>query len=206
MTIDARRGSVTDALEGAKSKALSRCCKDLGIATDLWDPQYTIEWKAKYAAQILCESNGKNKTLWRRKDRPPFAYPFKEIRELPQAKSSELLEVDDVSEDSTSAPSYSAPKAQQQQQPLPTLTGPLELDAQVPQSFKKIAHMTWGQALSEKSGRGYLTWVVAESRYAPEAKAQCAAYLKVPIEAETRVALESEGYDFQKEKDILSSK
>lgn len=27
------------ALESAKSNALMRCCKDLGIASELWDPQ-----------------------------------------------------------------------------------------------------------------------------------------------------------------------
>ena len=27
------------AMEAAKSNALMRCCKDLGVASELWDPQ-----------------------------------------------------------------------------------------------------------------------------------------------------------------------
>lgn len=30
------------AMEAAKSNALMRCCKDLGVASELWDPQVTI--------------------------------------------------------------------------------------------------------------------------------------------------------------------
>ena len=33
------------ALESAKSNALMRCCKDLGIASELWDPQVKLEIK-----------------------------------------------------------------------------------------------------------------------------------------------------------------
>jgi hypothetical protein len=32
--------SLSTALEGAKSNALMRCCKDIGIASELWDPIY----------------------------------------------------------------------------------------------------------------------------------------------------------------------
>ncbi len=31
--------NIGKALESAKSNALMRCCKDLGIASELWDPQ-----------------------------------------------------------------------------------------------------------------------------------------------------------------------
>lgn len=30
--------SIATAIEGTKSNALMRCCKDLGIASELWDP------------------------------------------------------------------------------------------------------------------------------------------------------------------------
>lgn len=30
------------AMEAAKSNALMRCCKDLGVASELWDPQVTV--------------------------------------------------------------------------------------------------------------------------------------------------------------------
>ena len=58
------------AAEGAKSNALMRCCKDLGIASELWDPGFIERWKKEYAIQVWI--TGKNKPQWRRKDRDPF--------------------------------------------------------------------------------------------------------------------------------------
>jgi len=37
------------AREGAKTDCLTRCCKDLGIANELWNPSYTEEWKKQNA-------------------------------------------------------------------------------------------------------------------------------------------------------------
>ncbi|ODQ79368.1 hypothetical protein BABINDRAFT_161775 [Babjeviella inositovora NRRL Y-12698] len=36
------------ATEGCKSNALMRCCKDLGIASELWDPRFVRNFKKKY--------------------------------------------------------------------------------------------------------------------------------------------------------------
>jgi hypothetical protein len=68
-------------LEGAKSNALMRCCKDLGIASELWDPNYIIEWSKKHAVKVWCEHqvNKNKKLLTRRRDRPAFEYPWKEV-------------------------------------------------------------------------------------------------------------------------------
>ena len=41
------------ASEGAKSNALMRCCKDLGVASVLWDPIFIAQWKSKYAVEKL---------------------------------------------------------------------------------------------------------------------------------------------------------
>ncbi|KAI8921951.1 mitochondrial genome maintenance MGM101 [Powellomyces hirtus] len=67
------------ASEGAKSNALMRCCKDLGIASELWDPVFIDEFKSQHAAHVMTVNNFNNtrKMLWRRKDRK-FAYPIKE--------------------------------------------------------------------------------------------------------------------------------
>ena len=72
--------SVGIAEESAKSNALMRCCKDLGVASELWDPQFILEWRDKYAVGVFAEnqSTKKKSKLWRRKDRPPFGYPWKE--------------------------------------------------------------------------------------------------------------------------------
>ena len=55
------------------------CCKDLGIASELWDPVFIAKWKPKYAVHCLVThaTKGTRNMLWRRKDRS-FEYPFKE--------------------------------------------------------------------------------------------------------------------------------
>lgn len=69
------------ALEGAKSNCLMRCCKDLGIASELWDPQFIKKYKKEYGLQVWCENQAKQKKLfWRRKSDPPYnIFPWKEI-------------------------------------------------------------------------------------------------------------------------------
>lgn len=66
--------------EAAKSNALMRCCKDLGIASELWDPTFILSFKAKYCSAVFAENQTTKKKhrLWRRKDRPPFGFPWKE--------------------------------------------------------------------------------------------------------------------------------
>jgi hypothetical protein len=46
---------IPTATEAAKSNALMRCCKDLGIASELWDPRFIREFKAKHAVEIFAE-------------------------------------------------------------------------------------------------------------------------------------------------------
>ena len=57
-----------DAAEGCKTNAIQRCCKDLGIASKLWEPSFIAAWKVKYAAEVYVR--GKDRPQWRRKDRP----------------------------------------------------------------------------------------------------------------------------------------
>jgi len=73
--------SVSTALEGAKSNSLMRCCKDLGVASELWDPQFILQWLSKYVVKVMCEHqvSKQKKVLFRRMDRPMFEYPWKEI-------------------------------------------------------------------------------------------------------------------------------
>lgn len=72
--------SEATATEGVKSNAIMRCCKDLGIASELWDPVYTSAWRAKHAVEVWTKNvnDSKSKRMWRRKDRPAFEYPWKE--------------------------------------------------------------------------------------------------------------------------------
>ncbi|KAI5953344.1 MGM101 [Candida jiufengensis] len=72
---------ITTALEGCKSNALMRCCKDLGIASELWDPSFIRKWKSKYCEEVFAEHvvNKKKKKLWKLKSLKKLEYPYKQI-------------------------------------------------------------------------------------------------------------------------------
>lgn len=55
-----------DAVEGAKSNALMRLCKGLGISLELWKPSFIRGWKERYAEEYYDED--KKKKLWRKKN------------------------------------------------------------------------------------------------------------------------------------------
>ncbi|KAF9972491.1 hypothetical protein BGZ73_004399 [Actinomortierella ambigua] len=65
------------ATEGCKSNALMRCCKDLGIASELWDPVFIRKFKKQYCEEVFAEHvvNKRKKKLWKRKDQD-FDYPY----------------------------------------------------------------------------------------------------------------------------------
>ena len=62
--------------ESAKSDCLGRCCKDLGIFKELWQPNFVRDWIKKYAVKVFIEveKNGTKKTSvsWRRIDSEPY--------------------------------------------------------------------------------------------------------------------------------------
>ncbi|KAJ1864020.1 hypothetical protein LPJ78_003628 [Coemansia sp. RSA 989] len=66
------------ATEGCKSNALVRCCKDLGIASELWDPAFISTFKAKYCVEewVTHAVRGSKKRMWRLKSRQ-WEYPWK---------------------------------------------------------------------------------------------------------------------------------
>lgn len=64
------RMSYASACEAAKSNALTRCCKDIGIASECWDKRFCEQFKAEHCVQVWLQSGGK--PVWRRKDAAPF--------------------------------------------------------------------------------------------------------------------------------------
>ncbi|KAJ5502312.1 hypothetical protein N7463_005186 [Penicillium fimorum] len=70
---------IPTATEGCRSNALVRCCKDLGIASELWDPRWIRKYKAKYTREVFVEHvvNKRKTKIWTRKD-DPVGYPWKE--------------------------------------------------------------------------------------------------------------------------------
>ncbi len=51
------QNGIATATEAAKSNALMRCCKDLGIASELWDPRFIREFKAKHCIEVFVEDS-----------------------------------------------------------------------------------------------------------------------------------------------------
>jgi len=58
------------ACEGVKSNALTRCCKDLGIASECWDRNFCQKFQDEKCVQVWLEDS--KKPVWRRKDQKPF--------------------------------------------------------------------------------------------------------------------------------------
>ncbi|KAK5654669.1 hypothetical protein OQA88_6992 [Cercophora sp. LCS_1] len=73
--------TIPTAGEGCKSNALRRCCKDLGIASELWDPRYIREFKKKHAEEVWVEHvvNKRKRQIWKRKDAEP-QYPYQLVK------------------------------------------------------------------------------------------------------------------------------
>ena len=74
-----------DAMEGAKSNAIMRLCKDLGIGTELWKPEWRNDWQAKWA---YIGRNDKGKTVWMKKR------PNNGLNNATAFKSEEYIEVE----------------------------------------------------------------------------------------------------------------
>lgn len=81
------KDGIPTASEGCKSNAMMRCCKDLGIASELWDPRFIKAWKAKYAKEVFVEHQVSKKRTkhWLRKE-DSINYPYKESSGAPASR------------------------------------------------------------------------------------------------------------------------
>lgn len=66
------RMTYASACEAVKSNALTRCCKDLGIASECWDRRFCDQWKANNAVAVWRKNSRNRKPEWRRRDAPKF--------------------------------------------------------------------------------------------------------------------------------------
>lgn len=84
---NSKRMDYGDVLEAIKSDALKRCCKDLGVLWECWDPNFIKDWKRLHAVHVFVNERKKDrngaeqpgfdqKTYWRRIDRMPTAWKF----------------------------------------------------------------------------------------------------------------------------------
>ncbi|KAJ1569845.1 hypothetical protein HK096_000371, partial [Nowakowskiella sp. JEL0078] len=71
--------ALATAAEGCKSNALMRCCKDLGIASELWDPVFIRDFKKENCVAISAVhvTTNSKKMIWKKKGRD-LEYPYKE--------------------------------------------------------------------------------------------------------------------------------
>ncbi|KAF2111660.1 mitochondrial genome maintenance MGM101-domain-containing protein [Lophiotrema nucula] len=70
---------IPTATEGCKSNALMRTCKDLGIASELWDPRFIRKFTKEMTKEVWVEhvtTKKKRKVVLRKDD--TVKYPFKE--------------------------------------------------------------------------------------------------------------------------------
>jgi hypothetical protein len=58
-----KRMSWSDASEGARSNALMRACKSIGITLELWDPAFIRQWISKFATQVP-DPKKPDKIIW----------------------------------------------------------------------------------------------------------------------------------------------
>lgn len=80
------RMSWADAAEGCKSNALTRACKDLGIASECWDRLFANRWRDSHCIQVWVK--GKNKPQWRRLDAPAIYGESGPTREWAEAHAA----------------------------------------------------------------------------------------------------------------------
>lgn len=81
--------SYGDAIEGCKTNALTRLCKDLGMTPNLWIPSFAREWVSRYALEYKEYDGYKKKEVskWRRKT------PY-ELEQPLSVKTEEYLAVE----------------------------------------------------------------------------------------------------------------
>lgn len=80
----AEPSEIPAATEDCKTSALARCCKDLGIASELWDRRWVGSFKRKYCEMMWVEDQrtGKKSIIWIRKGTSP-EFPYKVSSSVP---------------------------------------------------------------------------------------------------------------------------
>ncbi|KAF0852471.1 mitochondrial mitochondrial genome maintenance protein MGM101 [Andalucia godoyi] len=155
MRCDDNGGVIGTSIEGARSNALTRCCKDVGIAAELWSPLFIAEWKAKYAAEIMTDVRGRSRKIWRRLDRGS---------NLLAAESATGGHAGVSTADNSFESSQKAVPVKEVSSAKPKTymsAANFDPDAEVPAFFRKLSGRKWGEVLVDPEGRSYLEWAQA---------------------------------------------
>jgi Mitochondrial genome maintenance MGM101 len=134
--------SYASALEAAKSDCRQRCCKDLGIANDAWNPTFTRRWQKEHAVKVWVDKNGQKIPLWRRKDLDPYPNEIGIVVSTPHVQG-----------DATDAP-----KQQIVTEELPWLNHGPEYDAAIKELLegKTISSLRKKYRISKSTGEALL--------------------------------------------------
>ena len=109
--------SYASAIEASKSDCLVRCCKDLSLGSEVWDPEWIHHWRKTFAIQVRVFNRYKNRDewQWRRKDRPPLEGEYRQsppsARPAPQAASKKDQPQPQEKQDQPGAPEPEEPVA-----------------------------------------------------------------------------------------------
>ncbi|EAL68688.1 mitochondrial genome maintenance protein [Dictyostelium discoideum AX4] len=198
--------SFATATESAKSNALVRCCKDLGIGSSLWDPIFIRQWKSEYATERWCE-NSKTKErrlFWflsnRSENQLPYPWKESDFNQVPSnssySSSSSSINNNSNSSNNNNNNSDSSSSINQPQQetisyhqddsssPSSKITEQqddsedIDIDDVVPPQLKKYAGKTWRQLVADPKGLSYLQWASSSFDNAPKIKSQATAILE----------------------------
>eukprot|EP00698_Gefionella_okellyi_P009812 TRINITY_DN2515_c0_g2_i2.p1 TRINITY_DN2515_c0_g2~~TRINITY_DN2515_c0_g2_i2.p1 ORF type:complete len:365 (+),score=100.37 TRINITY_DN2515_c0_g2_i2:69-1163(+) len=195
--------SYATAVEAAKSNAMMRCCKDLGIASELWDPKTTTQLRDKLFERVFAAKyDGKVSPVWIRKGSGEAGLPAG--YKLSNSKSSQTVAAQpppatlDTVEITTAAPMTSTKKAASgagginqaaaaekktkgaNPNKLPSSAGAsagsavFDLDSKVPSKFKKIVGKTWKEVATDPAGVQYLQWLLKQETLAERSQVESA--------------------------------
>jgi hypothetical protein len=124
-----------DAAEALRTNALSRACKDLGVFSEAWDPQWTAAWRRKHAVQVWLDKKARDsdKPQWRRLDADPFYNEANVVDDSPNAgawvaqRARRRAGESETAERTAERPIAAQPVAQTVTQASPTAGQPKEL-------------------------------------------------------------------------------
>ncbi|EFA83373.1 mitochondrial genome maintenance protein [Heterostelium album PN500] len=162
--------SFATATEAAKSNALVRCCKDLGIGSSLWDPNFIRAWKQQFAIERFYENvkTKEKKKLWTTKSNPAPGYPWRELNSpasesaLPPQETIAYQGQEDTHVEptttSSSSSSSNVSNNNQQQQNNSYNDEEIDVDSVVPPQFKKYSGKTWRDVINDPKGIQYIQW------------------------------------------------
>ncbi|KAN0036430.1 hypothetical protein ACTFIV_001723 [Dictyostelium citrinum] len=194
--------SFATATESAKSNALVRCCKDLGIGSCLWDPIFIRQWKSQYATEKWFENS---KTKERRlfwvlasglENQIPYPWKESDYNQVPFSQnlsssspinnSDELLssinqpqqETISYHQDDSSSTAASSSQQTSKITEQHDDSEDIDIDDVVPSQLKKYAGKTWRQLVADPRGLSYLQWASTSFDNYPKVKSQATAILE----------------------------